>query len=87
MPRVLSFVLEHRFIRGDDYFLHVQDVLEYAQMWVLVLSLGDFNTPTNKVALWHRQKGVLEYVGGAPLSTQANVKAHGRLIDILVEAL
>ncbi len=86
-PRSLTFVLEQRFRRGVDYFLHIQDVLEYAQVWVLVLSFGDFHTPTNKIVVWDRKNGVLEYVGGAPLNTQANVLAHRQLEDILVEAL
>ncbi|WP_104695202.1 tRNA (guanosine(46)-N7)-methyltransferase TrmB [Helicobacter salomonis] len=87
IPRGLDFVLAHRLFRGANYFLHIQDVLEYAQLWVLVLSFGDFNTPTNKIAVWDSQSGALEYVGGLPFNTHANGLAHQKLQEILLEAL
>ncbi|WP_104749249.1 tRNA (guanosine(46)-N7)-methyltransferase TrmB [Helicobacter cynogastricus] len=84
-PKPLQEVLSQRHFKETSYFLHIQDVLEYGKLWVLVLSFGDFIAPTNKIALWNGQN--LSYVGGMPYNTEANRLAQRKLLEILMEAL
>ncbi|BEG56537.1 tRNA (guanine-N(7)-)-methyltransferase TrmB [Helicobacter sp. NHP21005] len=68
---------------GEDYFLNIQDVLEYKDLWLLAVSLGDVRSPLNKILSWDRKGGGLEYVGGAPFNTKAQRHAHEALCALL----
>ncbi|WP_104710979.1 tRNA (guanosine(46)-N7)-methyltransferase TrmB [Helicobacter felis] len=83
--KTLQEVLNQRHFKGENYFLHIQDVLECSKLWVLVLSFGDFIAPTNKIALWDGQN--LSYVGGMPYNTEANRWAQRKLLETLREVL
>ncbi|TSA85586.1 tRNA (guanine-N7)-methyltransferase [Helicobacter mehlei] len=69
----------------ENCFLNIQDVLEYENLWLLVLSLGDLLTPLNKMVVVDRKKGTIEYIGGLPLNTKAHRQAHQHLLEILQE--
>ncbi|CCF81900.1 hypothetical protein HBZS_123510 [Helicobacter bizzozeronii CCUG 35545] len=69
----------------QNCFLNIQDVLEYENLWLLVLSLGDWLAPLNKMVVVDRQKGTIEYIGGLPLNTKAHRQAHQHLLEILQE--
>ncbi|GMB91996.1 tRNA (guanosine(46)-N7)-methyltransferase TrmB [Helicobacter ailurogastricus] len=68
---------------GEDYFLNIQDVLEYKGLWLLPVSLGDVRSPLNKIVIWDRKAGSLEYVGGVPFNTRAQRHAHEALCALL----
>ncbi|CRF51727.1 tRNA (guanine46-N7-)-methyltransferase [Helicobacter heilmannii] len=70
---------------GEDYFLNIQDVLEYKELWLLAVSLGDVRSPLNKILCWDRGGGGVEYVGGAPFNTRAQCHAHEALCALLQE--
>ncbi|GMB96648.1 tRNA (guanosine(46)-N7)-methyltransferase TrmB [Helicobacter sp. NHP22-001] len=72
-------------IIGEDYFLNIQDVLEYEDSWLLAVSLGDVRFPLNKILCWDRGGGGLEYVGGVPFNTKAQRHAHEALCALLQE--
>ncbi|BCZ17720.1 tRNA (guanine-N(7)-)-methyltransferase TrmB [Helicobacter sp. NHP19-003] len=69
---------------GENYFLNIQDVLEYGHLWLLSVSLGDVRSPLNKVLCWDR-KGGLGVCGGAPFNTRAQHRAHEALCALLRE--
>ncbi|WP_163555495.1 tRNA (guanine-N7)-methyltransferase [Helicobacter suis] len=82
-PSLKACTLWHNQIIKRDYFLKVIDVLEYKNLWLLVVSLGDFEAPLNKVLVLDRDKGSLEYTGGLPFNTKAHRCAHQKLREIL----
>ncbi|WP_281778439.1 tRNA (guanosine(46)-N7)-methyltransferase TrmB [Helicobacter suis] len=82
-PSLKACTLWHNQVVQQDYFLRVVDVLEYKNLWLLVVSLGDLQAPLNKVLVLDKNKGSLEYIGGLPFNTKAHRYAHQKLEEIL----
>lgn len=68
-----------------DWFLHIDAIYRTQDVYVLALCLGDFNQPQNKFLQIILDSQQTHYIGGDPIPTQATIKAHQHLIQILTQ--
>ncbi|PAF53939.1 tRNA (guanosine(46)-N7)-methyltransferase TrmB [Helicobacter sp. 13S00482-2] len=66
-----------------DFFVHVCEVFKADDKVILILSFGDFNWPVSKIVIFDKKRAY--YFGGNPLSTEANIKSHLELLNLLME--
>ncbi|WP_301193706.1 tRNA (guanosine(46)-N7)-methyltransferase TrmB [Helicobacter japonicus] len=71
---------------AKDWFLHIDNLYCAGDVYVLALCFGDFFQPQNaflQIAFYPTQSA--HYVGGNPIPTQAAIKAHTHLMQILTQ--
>lgn len=71
---------------ANDWFLHIDNLYCAGDIYVLALCFGDFNQPQSKFLQIEFCNNVsAQYIGSNPIPTQAAIKAHKYLIQILTQ--
>lgn len=69
----------------QNWFLHIDALYRTQNVYVLALYFGDFNQPQSKFLQIDLDSQRTYYIGGDPIPTQATIKAHMHLIQILTQ--
>lgn len=69
----------------QDWFLHIDALYRTQDVYVLALYFGDFNQPQSKFLHIDLDSQRTYYIGGDPIPTQATIKAHQHLMQILTQ--
>ncbi|WP_300732045.1 tRNA (guanosine(46)-N7)-methyltransferase TrmB [uncultured Helicobacter sp.] len=69
---------------AKDWFLHIDNLYCAGDIYVLTLCFGDFHQPQNAfLQITFAQTPIAHYIGNKPIPTQAAIKAHTHLTQIL----
>ncbi|RDU61003.1 tRNA (guanosine(46)-N7)-methyltransferase TrmB [Helicobacter marmotae] len=69
-----------------DWFLHIDNLYRAGDIYVLALCFGDFHQPQNAfLQIVFAEPQTIHYINGDPIPTQAAIKAHAHLMEILTQ--